>query len=157
MKNIKTIRALLICLSFIIIFFFLLQKQFLNHIDNLNNTKEEVLDLALESTNRDYQNRYQLLLNMTNTNPKYLPEPTYLLDDNNLQDFYLFGDWMRLITFVFFLWLIIRWIVLSKANKKLNSTVSSWKIPYYDMLYAGYYLIFGLITLLSNPKKIKWR
>jgi hypothetical protein len=64
---------------------------------------------------------------------------------------------MRLITFVFFLWLIIRWIVLSKANKKLNNTVNSWKIPYYDMLYAGYYLIFGLITLLSNPKKIKWR
>ncbi len=89
--------------------------------------------------------------------PEWSRIPTYLLDDNNLQDFYLYNDWMRLVTFVFFLWLFIRWIVLAKANKKLNNTVSSWKIPYYDMLYAGYYLIFGLITLFSNPKKIKWR
>jgi glycosyltransferase involved in cell wall biosynthesis len=89
--------------------------------------------------------------------PEWSRIPTYLLDDNNLQDFYLYNDWMRLITFVFFLWLGIRWIVLAQANKKLNNTVSSWKIPYYDLLYAGYYLIFGLITIFSNPKKIKWR
>jgi glycosyltransferase involved in cell wall biosynthesis len=89
--------------------------------------------------------------------PEWSRIPTYLLNDNNLQDFYLYNDWMRLITFVFFIWLIIRWVVLAKANKKLNNTVSSWKIPYYDLLYAGYYLVFGLITIFSNPKKIKWR
>ncbi|AFK05399.1 glycosyl transferase family 2 [Emticicia oligotrophica DSM 17448] len=89
--------------------------------------------------------------------PEWSRIPTYLLDDHNLQDFYPYNDWMRLVTFVFFVWLLIRWIVLAKANNKLNNTISSWKIPYYDMLYAVYYLIFGLITLFSNPKKIKWR
>ncbi len=89
--------------------------------------------------------------------PEWSRIPNYLLEDNNLQDVYLYNDWMRLITLVFFLWLIIRWIVLVKANKKLNNTVKSWKIPYYDMLYAGYYLIFGLVTVFTNPKKIKWR
>lgn len=89
--------------------------------------------------------------------PEWSRIPTNLLDDNNLQDFYLYNDWMRLITFVFIIWLITRWIVLAKANIKLNNTVNSWKIPYYDLLYAGYYLVFGLITIFSNPKKIKWR
>ncbi len=89
--------------------------------------------------------------------PDWSRIPNHLLDENNLQDFYLYNDWMRLITFVFFLWLIIRWVVLAKANKKLNNTVISWKIPYYDMLYAGYYLVFGLVTIFTNPKKIKWR
>lgn len=89
--------------------------------------------------------------------PEWSRIPTNLLDEYNLQDFYLYNDWMRLITSVFFLWLIIRWIVLAKANKKLNFTINSWKIPYYDLLYAGYYLIFGLVTIFTNPKKIKWR
>ena len=89
--------------------------------------------------------------------PEWSRIPTYLLDDNKLQDFYLYSDWMRLITFVFILWLITRWIVLAQANKKLGNTVNSWKIPYYDFLYACYYLVFGVVTIFSNPKKIKWR
>jgi glycosyltransferase involved in cell wall biosynthesis len=89
--------------------------------------------------------------------PEWSRIPNEWLESNNLQDFYLYNDWMRLLTFVFFLWLIIRWIILAKANKKLNLTISSWRIPYYDFLFAGYYIIFGVITLFSNPKKIKWR
>ncbi|RFS18217.1 glycosyltransferase [Emticicia sp. C21] len=89
--------------------------------------------------------------------PEWSRIPTEWLDDNNLQDFYLYNDWMRLITGVFLSWLFIRWIVLAKANKKLSSTIQSFKIPYYDFLYACYYLVFGLITIFSNPKKIKWR
>ncbi|WP_337042360.1 glycosyltransferase [Emticicia sp. 17c] len=89
--------------------------------------------------------------------PEWSRIPTEWLDNNNLQDFYPYNDWMRLITGVFVFWLVIRWIVLAKANKKLNSTISSFKIPYYDLLYAGYYLVFGVITIFSNPKKIKWR
>jgi glycosyltransferase involved in cell wall biosynthesis len=91
------------------------------------------------------------------TAPKWSRIPTDWLESNHLQDFYLYNDWMRLMTFVFLMWLIIRWIVLAKANKKLNLTISSWRIPYYDFLFAGYYIIFGVITLFSNPKKIKWR
>lgn len=89
--------------------------------------------------------------------PEWARIPAHILEENRLQDFYPFNDWMRLITSVFFFWLLIRWMVLAKINRKLNKTISSWKIPYYDFLYAGYYLIFGLITLFSNPKKIKWR
>lgn len=89
--------------------------------------------------------------------PEWSRIPADWMDAHNFQDFYLYNDWMRLITGVFFGWLFIRWIVLAKANKKLSSTVSSFKIPYYDLLYAGYYLVFGMITIFSNPKKIKWR
>lgn len=89
--------------------------------------------------------------------PEWSRIPADWMDAHNFQDFYLYNDWMRLITGVFFGWLFIRWIVLAKANKKLSSTVSSIKIPYYDLLYAGYYLVFGVITIFSNPKKIKWR
>ena len=89
--------------------------------------------------------------------PEWSRIPTEWLDDNNLQDFYLYNDWMRLVTGVFLSWLFIRWIILAKANKKLSSTIQSFKIPYYDFLYACYYLVFGLITIFSNPKKIKWR
>jgi glycosyltransferase involved in cell wall biosynthesis len=89
--------------------------------------------------------------------PKWSRIPTRILDEYNLQDFYLYSDWMRLITCLFLFWLLVRWLILAIANKKLNYTINSWKIPYHDMLYAGYYLIFGIITLFSNPKKIKWR
>lgn len=89
--------------------------------------------------------------------PDWARIPTHWLDQYNLEDLYIYNDWMRLITLVFFGWLLIRWIVLARANRKLNLTINSWKIPYYDFLYAGYYIIFGVITLFSNPKKIKWR
>lgn len=89
--------------------------------------------------------------------PDWARIPTEWFEQNNLQDFYPYNDWMRLITGIFFFWLLIRWIVLAKANKKLNNTISSWRIPYYDFLFAGYYIIFGIITLFSNPKKVKWR
>lgn len=89
--------------------------------------------------------------------PDWARIPTEWLDQYNLEDLYIYNDWMRLITLIFFGWLLIRWIILARANRKLNLTISSWKIPYYDFLYAGYYIIFGVITLFSNPKKIKWR
>lgn len=89
--------------------------------------------------------------------PDWSRIPVEWFEKFNFKDFYLFTDWMRLVTSVFLFWLLVRWIVLSKVNKKLNYTISSFKIPYYDLLYAGYYLIFGVITVFSNPKKIKWR
>ncbi len=89
--------------------------------------------------------------------PDWARIPTEWLDQYNLEDLYIYNDWMRLNTLIFFGWLLIRWIILARANRKLNLTISSWKIPYYDFLYAGYYIIFGVITLFSNPKKIKWR
>jgi hypothetical protein len=64
---------------------------------------------------------------------------------------------MRLILGIFVFWLVSRWIILHKANKKLGSTISSSKIPFYDLQYTFYLLIIGVVSLFSNPQKIKWR
>lgn len=69
----------------------------------------------------------------------------------------LLPDWIRLILGLGLCWLLLKWIWLARMNKKLGNTLNSWKLLGYDALYAGYLLIFGAITLLSNPKKLKWR
>jgi len=79
------------------------------------------------------------------------------LKEFGLAHWYPFNDWMRLVLGVWALWLIIKWIVLAKANHKLGNTIKTWKIPYYDFMYAIYLLIFGIITIFSNPKKIRWK
>ena len=79
------------------------------------------------------------------------------LKEFGLAHWYPFNDWMRLVLGVWALWLIIKWIVLAKANHKLGNTVKTWKIPYYDFMYAIYLLIFGIVTIFSNPKKIRWK
>ena len=89
--------------------------------------------------------------------PEWSRIPNDFLKQYNLAHWYPFNDWMRLILAVFLLWLFIKWYVLHRANRKLSSTIKSWKIPYFDFLYAVYLFIFGIVTLFSNPKKIKWR
>ncbi len=74
-----------------------------------------------------------------------------------LQHFYPYNNWMRLITGLFLLWLFIRWLVLAKANKKLGHTLNALKIPFYDLQYVLYLIVFGTISFFSNPQKIKWR
>jgi glycosyltransferase involved in cell wall biosynthesis len=89
--------------------------------------------------------------------PEWSQIPVDYLKQNGLQHWYVFSNGMRLITGVFLIWLIIKWIVLAKANKKIGNTVTSFKIPFYDFQYAMYLIVFGMITLFSNPKKIRWR
>ncbi len=89
--------------------------------------------------------------------PEWSRIPADWLKQYGLAHWYPFNDWMRLVVGVFLGWLLIKWIVLSLVNKKLNHTISSWKIPYYDFLYALYLFLFGIITVFSDPKKIKWR
>lgn len=89
--------------------------------------------------------------------PEWSRIPSELLKEYGLRHWYPFNDWIRLILGVFVFWLTVKWIVLAVANKKLGKTINAWKIPYYDFLYAVYLLIFGIITVFSNPKKIKWR
>lgn len=79
------------------------------------------------------------------------------LKEFGLAHWYPFNDWMRLVLGVWALWLIIKWIVLAKVNHKLGNTIKTWKIPYYDFMYAIYLLIFGIVTIFSNPKKIRWK
>ena len=89
--------------------------------------------------------------------PEWSRIPNEFLKQYNLAHWYPFNDWMTLILGVFLGWILIKWVVLAKANTKLSSTIKSWKIPYFDFLYAVYLLIFGIVTLFSNPKKIRWK
>lgn len=66
-------------------------------------------------------------------------------------------DWVRFILGLGVFWILLKWIWLAQMNKKLGKTLNSWKLIGYDALYATYLLVFGIITLLSNPKKLKWR
>jgi glycosyltransferase involved in cell wall biosynthesis len=97
------------------------------------------------------------LTNTWFTAPEWSQIPVEYLKQNGLQHLYLYSNGMRLITGVFLLWLFTKWLVLAKANKKIGNTVNSYKIPFYDFQYALYLIVFGVITLFSNPKKIRWR
>ncbi|MFC3811047.1 glycosyltransferase [Lacihabitans lacunae] len=89
--------------------------------------------------------------------PEWSRIPNDFLKQYHLAHWYPFNDWMRLVLGVFVVWLLVKWLVLSKVNKKLLNTISNSKIPYHDFLYTVYLFVFGIITLFSNPKKIKWR
>lgn len=89
--------------------------------------------------------------------PEWSRIPVEFLGQYGLAHWYPYNDWMRVISGVFVGYILIKWLVLSKANKALGSTITSWKIPYYDFLYTVYLVVFGLITLISNPQKIKWK
>jgi glycosyltransferase involved in cell wall biosynthesis len=91
------------------------------------------------------------------TAPQWSQISVAYLKQNGLQHWYPFTNGMRLISAVFLLWLIIKWAVLAKANKKIGNTINTYKIPFYDFQYAMYLIVFGVITLFSNPKKIRWR
>ncbi|SOE20558.1 Glycosyltransferase, catalytic subunit of cellulose synthase and poly-beta-1,6-N-acetylglucosamine synthase [Spirosomataceae bacterium TFI 002] len=97
------------------------------------------------------------------TNPSWFQLPDWLIvpDDWLLQygltHWTPFNNWMRLVVIVFLAWFFLRWLILHIANKKLGSTIRSSKIPVMDFIYLVYLLTFGIITIFSNPKKIKWR
>lgn len=89
--------------------------------------------------------------------PEWSRIPVEFLGQYGLGHWYPYNNWMRLITAVFIGFILIKWTVLAKVNKTLGSTINSWKIPYYDFLYTMYLIILGLVTLFSNPQKIKWK
>lgn len=89
--------------------------------------------------------------------PEWSRIPAEWLAQYHLQHWLPYNDWMRLITAIFVCWLLIKWLILSKINDKLGKTFRNIKIPKFDLLYTIYLVVFGIITLVSNPKKIKWR
>lgn len=91
------------------------------------------------------------------TAPEWSRIPVEFLADYGLGHWYPYNDWMRMITGIFVAYIVIKWLVLSSINKNLGNTISSWKIPFYDFLYTVYLVVIGIITLLSNPQKIKWK
>lgn len=91
------------------------------------------------------------------TLPEWAKVPADFLARYELAHWLPYNNWMRLVTVVFLGYVLIKWIVLALVNKRLGKTLSSWKIPFYDFLYNLYLVIFGVITLFSNPQKIKWK
>ncbi len=89
--------------------------------------------------------------------PEWLVVPNDWLGQYGLKHYQPFNNWMRTVSVTFSIWLVLRWLILSLCNKKLGRTVTWFKIPPLDFLYFLYLIVFGLITLVSNPKKIKWR
>lgn len=66
-------------------------------------------------------------------------------------------NWVRLILGIGLGWVFLKWLWLAQMNRQLGKTLNPWKLVGYDLLYSAYLLIFGIITLISNPKKLKWR
>jgi len=66
-----------------------------------------------------------------------------------------FSPWLYLIMGCFFL----RWILLTTlfqlAPKRLGDRFEAWKTPFLDFIYAFYYLVTGLVALVS--KKVRWK
>ncbi|UBM60969.1 glycosyltransferase [Marinilongibacter aquaticus] len=89
--------------------------------------------------------------------PKWLIVPNEWLAPYGIEHYEPITNWMRVVLGVFLAWLLLRWLILSLCNRKLGKTVRAGKILYYDFLYWLYLVVFGLMTLISNPKKIKWR
>lgn len=89
--------------------------------------------------------------------PEWSIIPSEVLKPYGIDHYFPYTNWMRLVTFVGFLFLFIKWFVLSKVNKKLGNTIDSSKIVPYDFAYNLYLIIFGIITIFSNPQKIKWK
>lgn len=97
------------------------------------------------------------LLPLWFTTPEWSRIPAEFLAQYGIAHWYPYNNWMRLVTLVFLIYLLIKWIVLTMVNRKLGKTISSWKIPFYDLLYNLYLVIFGIVTLFSNPQKIRWK
>ena len=54
---------------------------------------------------------------------------------------------------------LFRWMMLiylfNTVPRKLGDSFEAWKVPFLDFIYAFYYLVAGLIALVS--KKVRWK
>lgn len=89
--------------------------------------------------------------------PEWARVPPEFLAEYGLAHWTPFTNWMRLVTIVFLLTVLTKWLVLASVNRNLSRTINSWKIPMYDFFYHIYLLVFGVIALFSDPQKIKWK
>jgi len=66
-----------------------------------------------------------------------------------------FSNWMYWILGAFaFRWLLLIWL-FEVAPKKLGDAFEAWKTPFLDFIYAFYYLVAGLVALVSQ--KVRWK
>lgn len=57
----------------------------------------------------------------------------------------------------FLIRLIIQWMVFSKANQQLDNTLKTITLPFWDGIFALYFLIMGINNFIPRRRKIRWR
>ena len=58
---------------------------------------------------------------------------------------------------VFLFRLMSQWIVLSKANKRLDNTLEVITLPFWDGIFALYFLVMGINNFIPRKRKMRWR
>lgn len=58
---------------------------------------------------------------------------------------------------VFLLRLISQWVVFSKANKRFDNTLETFTFPFWDGIFALYFLIMGINNFIPRRRKMRWR
>ena len=58
---------------------------------------------------------------------------------------------------VFLLRLISQWIVFVKVNKRLDNTLETITLPFWDGIFALYFLIMGINNFIPRRQKMRWR
>ncbi len=58
---------------------------------------------------------------------------------------------------IFLLKLIIQWIVFAKANQKLDKTLETLTLPFWDGIFTLYFLIMGVNNFIPRRNKMRWR
>jgi glycosyltransferase involved in cell wall biosynthesis len=62
--------------------------------------------------------------------------------------------WMLI---VFSFRLISQWMVFSKINKRLDNTLEIITLPFWDGIFALYFLIMGINNFIPRRRKMRWR
>ena len=58
---------------------------------------------------------------------------------------------------VFLFRIISQWIVFAKVNKRLDYTLEVITIPFWDGIFALYYLIMGINNFIPKRRKMRWK
>ena len=58
---------------------------------------------------------------------------------------------------IFLARLITQWIVFNKANQQLDTTLETITLPFWDGIFAFYFLIMGINNFIPRRRKMRWR
>ncbi len=58
---------------------------------------------------------------------------------------------------VFGIRLLAQWIVFAKANNRLDKTLNTATLPFWDFIFTSYFLIMGTNNLIPRKKKMRWK
>ena len=81
-------------------------------------------------------------------------------------------SWITLLILIPFLWcnplmyamlgffsirLIAQWIVFGEANQRLDKTIETLTLPFWDGIFTLYFLIMGINNFIPRRNKMRWR